>query len=105
LKTPPWAWTAFMANFAMIILVFVIPIACDIPTASVEDNEQHGDKDDPQPSNICSLEPLSIFVYAHAINWIIHLFVDQYLKYRHKKSRINGFIEFYLETVRRVYNA
>ena len=58
-----------------------------------------GKQDDKKDVELCRLAPFSILVYSHAIHWVIHLITDQYLKKEHKRNRLNGYIEFYLQTV------
>lgn len=88
LSTLPATAVAIMANAIMIVLVFLLPILCE------------GRQSDTKPLELCQLEPFSILVYTHAAHWVIHLIVDQFLKKEHKKSRLRGYISFYLQTVR-----
>ncbi|TRY69233.1 hypothetical protein TCAL_13327 [Tigriopus californicus] len=86
LSTLPATAVAIMANAIMIVLVFLLPILCQ------------GRPSDTKPLELCRLEPFSILVYTHAAHWLIHLIVDQFLKKEHKKSRLRGYIAFYLQT-------
>ena len=97
LKTIPMASLGIAINLVMILLVFLVPILCYDHGRADDDSghdEANGDKD-----VTCIAEPFSVLVYTHAFHWVVHLIVDQYLKLQHKKSRLNGYIEFYLKTV------
>ena len=89
LTTVPWAVLLFCANFLVIFTVFFLPIMC-LP---------HKVRPD-QPMNVCPIEPFSILIYVHVTYWVMHLIGDQILKKEHKKKRLQGYTEFYLETVR-----
>ena len=71
----------------MVLLVFLLPILCEGHKA-----------DSPVGVDLCPLQPFSILVYTHVGHWVVHLIVDQYLKHAHKKSRMDGYIDFYLLT-------
>ena len=43
-----------------------------------------------------------MLIYVHILHWSLHLICDQYLKWAHKKKRLEGYTEFYLETVREI---
>eukprot|EP00095_Tigriopus_kingsejongensis_P011921 maker-scaffold507_size152468-snap-gene-0.39 protein:Tk11921 transcript:maker-scaffold507_size152468-snap-gene-0.39-mRNA-1 annotation:"upf0504 protein" len=96
LATLPATAVAITANVIMIVLVFLLPILCE------GGQKPHGSSPPPgggeQALEVCHLEPFSILVYTHAGHWLIHLVVDQYLKKEHKKSRLRGYIQFYLQT-------
>lgn len=102
LPTIPAAAIGICTNLIMIILVFLLPILC-------ENEHHHGGvyrpsrltkKDDGSEdwTDLCPLQPFSILVYSHAGHWVVHLVIDQFLKQKHKVSRLKGYIEFYLET-------
>ena len=69
--------------------MFILPIMClphNVPPA--------------EANNVCPIEPFSILIYVHVIYWVFHLVGDQILKHAHKSKRLQGYTEFYLETVR-----
>jgi hypothetical protein len=84
LCTVPHAVFLMLVNLGVIFVVFFLPIAC-LP--------HHPDE------NVCPIEPFSFLIYVHVTHWFIHLIMDQYLKSAHKKKRLQGYTEFYLETV------
>lgn len=91
LPTLPMAFAQILVNVGMILVVFIVPIVCD--------NHGHN-KDD---LGVCTIPPFSLLIYSHSIHWVVHLIADQYLKFQHKKSRLNGYTEFYskVKNVRR----
>ncbi len=103
-----WASLAVAWNVVMILLVFLLPIICsrhrDTPD---EDPVVAGNGDDGAASaaatagtDVCKVSSFSILVYAHCVHWLTHLIVDQRLKWHHKKNRLRGYVEFYIQTVR-----
>ena len=68
--------------------MFFTPIMC-LPT-NVPPSEA---------KNVCPIEPFSILIYVHVTYWVLHLIGDQILKHAHKSKRLQGYTEFYLETV------
>jgi len=68
----------------------------------------YGPGDDPSPGptptpaadseDICPVRPFSLLIYCHAVYWLVHLFVDPYLKTAHKHNRIQGYLLFYMDT-------
>ena len=73
--------------------MFFTPIMC-LPT-NVPPSEA---------KNVCPIEPFSILIYVHVTYWVLHLIGDQILKQAHKDKRLQGYTEFYLETVRLTNN-
>ena len=57
-----------------------------------------------EANNVCPIEPFSILIYVHVTYWVLHLLGDQILKQAHKDKRLQGYTEFYLETVRLTNN-
>ena len=87
LNTVPHAVLLMLVNLGVIFVVFFLPIAC-LPHNPNE--------------NVCALEPFSVLIYVHVVHWFAHLVMDQFLKGAHKKKRLQGYTEFYLETVREI---
>nr|ACO10647.1 UPF0504 protein [Caligus rogercresseyi] len=79
LPTIPMCLGLILSNIFLISLVFVLPIICW--------RKEH-----------CNIRPFSSMIYAHGLNWTVHLIGDQYWKRVHKKSRLEGYTEFYLQT-------
>ena len=76
---------SMISSVAMIAAIFLVPIFC-------ESDPPH----DKPPK--CSTHPFSILIYTHAAYWAFHLFIDPYLKAKHKKNRIQGYLLFYDDT-------
>lgn len=85
LPTIPSAVVGIVTSAIMIVLVFLLPILCEATMG--------------REISKCSLNPFSILVYTHIGHWVVHFIIDQYLKKQHKLCRIEGYIEFYLDTV------
>ena len=83
--TVKWASFGIAMSAVMIVLVFGLPLLCN------PHNKEH---------QSCPLEPLSFLLYSHVAHWVLHLIVDQVLKQRHKTFRLDGFCDFYLQTVK-----
>ena len=82
--------------------MFVLPIVCDKPNLPPTPSPFANGTDSGgfhAEDWICKLEPLSMLLYTHVAHWLVHLFVDQALKRKHKQSRVSGYVTFYLETV------
>lgn len=83
--TPP-VYFLLCANLFMILMLFILPVICN----------SHNQKPD-QRSN-CVIDPFSLLIYSHTLYWFCHLVVDQYLKYHHRRGRLRGYVEFYIQT-------
>ena len=46
----------------------------------------------------CHIGSFSLLIYSHSLYWVAHLFLDPYLKKKHKDSRLAGYLDFYLNT-------
>jgi len=68
---------------AQIILVFALP--------SLYDRSRHGTPDR-------SFGSFSLLIYTHSAHWACFLIIDQYLHHHHHKSRLEGYLEFYVRT-------
>jgi len=89
-STTPSAYGLLLTNFFVILMVFILPVICGID----EDNEgQHG-----KLTSLCKIDPFSILIYSHTFYWVCHLFADQYLKHHHRRARLLGYLEFYINT-------
>lgn len=77
IPTVPAASVAMISSVLMILAVFLIPAILD---------------------DYPSVDSFSALIYCHSVWWVVHLFVDPYLKRKHKLSRIRGYIGFYLKT-------
>merc|ERR1712025_903527 len=40
----------------------------------------------------------SLLIYTHGAHWAAFLIIDQYLHHHHHKSRLQGYLEFYVKT-------
>lgn len=80
IPTLPAAIVQLVLCLGQIVLVFVLPVLCD-------------KKDDK-----CALNSFSLLIYTHGGHWAFFLVIDQYLHYHHHKSRLCGYLEFYLKT-------
>lgn len=67
---------------AQIVLVFLLP--------SLYDKHQQ-DKDRKFGS-------FSLLIYSHGAHWAAFLIIDQFLHHHHHKSRLQGYLEFYIKT-------
>ncbi len=101
-----WVSLAVLMNVVMIALVFLLPILCDhkkdVPPDGDDVVDSGSDTDD-AGVDVCRVSSFSILVYAHCLHWVVHLIVDQRLKWLHKKSRLRGYLEFYIQTVRTLF--
>ena len=98
MPTIPVAVISMLLSVAMISSVFAVPIWCinehgpDVTLGHPSDGEGH-DSD-----NMCSIPVFSMLIYIHCFYWFCHLFIDIYLKFKHKDSRMRGYLYFYDET-------
>ena len=83
--TTPSVYFLLLTNLFMILMVFVLPVICEV-------------KNQDGTGNRCAVEPFSILIYCHAFYWVCHLVVDQYLKFHHRNGRLLGYLEFYIQT-------
>ncbi len=98
LPTVFWASLAIVGNLVMILLVFLLPMFCD-KHQRPPGGDADSDADEFSPVDQCKVSSFSILVYSHCTHWLIHLIVDQRLKWHHKKSRVRGYVQFYIQTV------
>merc|ERR1719410_1015749 len=75
------AVTQIVLCTAQIILVFLLPSLYD-------NNSRH-----PQ-----SFGSFSLLIYTHSAHWAAFLIIDQFLHHHHHKSRLQGYLEFYVRT-------
>ena len=66
---------------AQIILVFLLPSLYD--------------RHDPSDMKFGSF---SLLIYTHGAHWAAFLIIDQFLHHHHHKSRLQGYLEFYVKT-------
>ncbi len=83
--TPPIYFLLF-TNLVMILMTFILPVIC-----SARPNQK-------KPVAQCLIDPFSVLIYTHTLYWFSHLIVDQYLKYHHRRGRLRGYLEFYIQT-------
>jgi len=89
-NTTPAVYCLLLTNLFMVLMVFILPVICGID----EDNEgQSGNQ-----TTHCVIDPFSILIYSHTFYWGCHLLADQYLKYHHRRARLLGYLEFYINT-------
>merc|ERR1712127_609572 len=81
--TLPAAIIQVILCIAQIVLVFLLP--------SLYDHKTH-------PNNFSSF---SLLIYTHSLHWAAFLIIDQFLHHHHHKSRLQGYLEFYIETKNR----
>eukprot|EP00091_Calanus_sinicus_P023512 TRINITY_DN7986_c0_g1_i2.p1 TRINITY_DN7986_c0_g1~~TRINITY_DN7986_c0_g1_i2.p1 ORF type:complete len:252 (+),score=63.57 TRINITY_DN7986_c0_g1_i2:136-891(+) len=75
------AITQIVLCLAQIILVFLLPSLYD----------RHN-------SGVHSFGSFSLLIYTHGAHWAAFLIIDQFLHYHHHKSRLQGYLEFYVRT-------
>jgi len=68
-------------SVAQIILVFVLP--------SLYDKNSTPDR---------RFGSFSLLIYTHGAHWAAFLIIDQFLHHHHHKSRLQGYLEFYVKT-------
>jgi len=80
MSTLPAAVLQIILCMAQIVLVFILPELCD------------------KKGKECAVTSFSILIYTHGAHWAGILLVDQILHYHHHKSRLNGYLDFYIKT-------
>ena len=65
-------------SVSQIILVFVLPSLYD----------KHQDR---------KFGSFSLLIYTHGAHWAAFLIIDQFLHHHHHKSRLMGYLEFYVK--------
>jgi len=83
ISTLPAAVVQIILCVCQIILVFGLPVLCD------RENTKDGQ---------CALNSFSLLIYTHGGHWAFFLVIDQFLHNQHHRSRLNGYLEFYLKT-------
>lgn len=78
--TMPLAVIQLLLCCAQIVLVFILPEICD------------------RDKECASSTSFSILIYTHGAHWAIILVIDQILHYYHHRSRLQGYLEFYIKT-------
>jgi len=68
-------------SVSQIILVFVLP--------SLYDKHSTPDR---------KFGSFSLLIYTHGAHWAAFLIIDQFLHHHHHKSRLSGYLEFYVKT-------
>jgi len=76
------AVTQIVLCLAQIILVFLLPSLYD----HKHENDGH------------RFGSFSLLIYTHGAHWACFLIIDQFLHYHHHKSRLQGYLEFYVRT-------
>jgi len=89
--TSPSVYFLIITNIVMVLMVFILPVIC-----GDDDSKGHADQDD--NLSLCKIATFSILIYCHTVYWFFHLIVDQYLKHHHRKGRLLGYLEFYIQT-------
>jgi len=80
--TLPAAVIQIVLCIAQIVLVFLLPSLYD---------RRHG-------ISPHSFGSFSLLIYTHSAHWAAFLIIDQYLHHHHHKSRLQGYLEFYVRT-------
>jgi len=80
--TLPAAIFQIVLCIAQIVLVFLLPSLYD---------RRHSSSDR-------SFGSFSLLIYTHSAHWACFLIIDQYLHHHHHKSRLEGYLEFYVRT-------
>jgi len=75
------AITQIMLCVSQIILVFLLP--------SLYDKHDTSDR---------RFGSFSLLIYTHGAHWAAFLIIDQFLHHHHHKSRLQGYLEFYVKT-------
>eukprot|EP00092_Neocalanus_flemingeri_P012944 GFUD01013943.1.p1 GENE.GFUD01013943.1~~GFUD01013943.1.p1 ORF type:complete len:249 (+),score=64.58 GFUD01013943.1:116-862(+) len=75
------AITQIVLSLAQIILVFLLP--------SLYDKHAREGR---------SFGSFSLLIYTHGAHWAAFLIIDQFLHHHHHKSRLQGYLEFYVRT-------
>lgn len=75
------AVTQILLCVAQIILVFLLPSLYDKNDTA---NRKFGS--------------FSLLIYTHGAHWAAFLIIDQFLHHHHHKSRLQGYLEFYVKT-------
>jgi len=81
--TLPAAVVQIVLCIAQIVLVFLLPSLYD---HRHNNGEGH------------SFGSFSLLIYTHSAHWAAFLIIDQYLHHHHHKSRLQGYLEFYVRT-------
>jgi len=89
--TEPSVYFLIITNIVMVLMVFILPVIC-----GDDDSKGHADQD--ENLSLCKIATFSILIYCHTVYWFFHLIVDQYLKHHHRKGRLLGYLEFYIQT-------
>jgi len=89
--TSPSVYFLIITNIVMVLMVFILPVIC-----GDDDSKGHADQD--ENLSLCKIATFSILIYCHTVYWFFHLIVDQYLKHHHRKGRLLGYLEFYIQT-------
>jgi len=76
------AITQIMLCVAQIVLVFLLPSLYD-------KHQQDEDR---------KFGSFSLLIYSHGAHWAAFLIIDQFLHHHHHKSRLQGYLEFYIKT-------
>jgi hypothetical protein len=79
--TLPAAILQIVLCAAQIVLVFLLPSLYD-------HNSKH-------PASFGSF---SLLIYTHSAHWAAFLIIDQFLHHHHHKSRLQGYLDFYIRT-------
>jgi len=80
--TLPAAVIQISLCIAQIVLVFALPSLYD---------QSHG-------GSVHSFTSFSLLIYTHSAHWAVFLIIDQFLHHHHHKSRLQGYLEFYVRT-------
>merc|ERR1740131_807470 len=80
--TLPAAVVQIVLCIAQIVLVFLLPSLYD---------HRHG-------SEGHTFGSFSLLIYTHSAHWAAFLIIDQFLHHHHHKSRLQGYLEFYVRT-------
>ncbi|XP_023345633.1 transmembrane protein 192 [Eurytemora carolleeae] len=79
-STLPVAVIQIILCVCQIILVFMLPELCD------------------KKGRECIINSFSLLIYTHGFHWCCILIMDQVLHFSHHKSRLNGYLDFYIRT-------
>uniref|UniRef100_A0A0B6ZSY9 Transmembrane protein 192 n=1 Tax=Arion vulgaris TaxID=1028688 RepID=A0A0B6ZSY9_9EUPU len=73
---------AIVIYVGLVISAYIIPLECGNNISS----------------RICGEDPLSLILYIHGGIWFTFFGLDRYFHLKHKKNRLNGYLNFYRKT-------
>lgn len=92
MTTLPAAAISILLSCGMITAVFMVPTIC------VDIHETEDANEENIPHQKCPIQAFSLLIYVHLVYWFIHLLIDPYLKAKHRRNRMKGYLSFYDNT-------